>query len=65
MREHFSPSRGGQRSTDLRARQLEHYLIMEDAEVAEGAYEVEVAHGPRSGEVLAEVRAAGALVGEA
>ena len=48
--------------TELRA-SLDHYLIMEDAEVAEGAYEVETVHGPRAAEVLAAAREAGAQGG--
>src|ERR1700723_806850 len=39
---------------------LERHLIMEDAELGEGAFEVEIVHGPRSGEVLASASAAGA-----
>jgi folate-binding protein YgfZ len=42
---------------------LEHHLIMEDVEVEEGAFEVEFVHGPRSGDVLAAARAAGAVGG--
>jgi tRNA-modifying protein YgfZ len=42
---------------------LEHHLIMEDVEISEGAFEVELSHGPRSGEILAAVRAAGAFGG--
>jgi folate-binding protein YgfZ len=44
---------------DLRA-SLDHYLIMEDAEVAEGAFDVEIVHGPRSADVLAAMQKAGA-----
>lgn len=46
-------------AADVRA-MLEHHLIMEDAEVAEGAFDVEAVHGPRAADVLAGVRAAGA-----
>jgi tRNA-modifying protein YgfZ len=42
---------------------LEHHLIMEDAELSEAAFEVEMVHGPRSGDVLASVRAAGGAGG--
>ncbi len=42
---------------------LEHHLIMEDAAVDEGAFEVEHIHGPRSADVLAAVRGAGAFGG--
>jgi folate-binding protein YgfZ len=38
---------------------LEKHVIMEDVEIAEGAYEVERVHGPRSADVLAAVQAAG------
>jgi folate-binding protein YgfZ len=48
---------------DLRTT-LEHHLIMEDAEIDEGAFEVELVHGPRAQEVLAAVRAVGASGGE-
>ncbi len=45
---------------DLRA-SLEHYLIMEDAELSEGeGFEVALIHGPRSGDVSAKMIAAGA-----
>jgi folate-binding protein YgfZ len=39
---------------------LDHYLVMEDVAFAEGAFDVELAHGPRAGEVLAAMRDAGA-----
>ena len=39
---------------------LERHVIMEDVEIADGAYEVEAVHGPRAGEVLAAARVAGA-----
>jgi folate-binding protein YgfZ len=44
---------------------LEHYLVMEDAEMAPGvdAYEAWALHGPRSAEVLEAARAAGAAGG--
>ena len=42
---------------------LEHHLIMEDAQIEEGAFEVELVHGPRAGEVVAGACAAGALGG--
>jgi folate-binding protein YgfZ len=44
---------------------LDHYLVMEDAEVAahNGAFEPWMLHGPRSGDVLAAARAAGAVGG--
>jgi folate-binding protein YgfZ len=44
---------------------LDHYLVMEDAEVAAdtGAFEPWMLHGPRSGDVLAAARAAGAVGG--
>jgi len=44
---------------DLRA-SLEHYLIMEDAELVEGDFEVALVHGPRSGDVREKMVAAGA-----
>ena len=47
---------------ELRA-SLERHIIMEDAEIAEGAFEVEMVHGPRAGDVLARTRAAGGLGG--
>jgi folate-binding protein YgfZ len=47
---------------ELRA-SLERYIIMEDVELAEGAYEVEFVHGPGAAEVLAATRAAGAIGG--
>jgi folate-binding protein YgfZ len=47
---------------ELRAT-LDKYLVMEDAELGEGAYAVEMVHGPRAGEVLAAMRAAGARGG--
>jgi folate-binding protein YgfZ len=45
---------------------LDHYLVMEDAEVAAdtGAFEPWMLHGPRSGDVLAVARAAGAVGGD-
>ena len=43
---------------DLRAA-LDHYLIMEDAEVTAGDFEVTMVHGPRAGEVSAAMIAAG------
>jgi hypothetical protein len=39
---------------------LDRHLIMEDAEVADGAYDVEIVHGPKAPVVLEAVRAAGA-----
>ncbi len=44
---------------------LDHYLIMEDAEIAAGsdAFAVWLAHGPRSAELLAAARTAGAIGG--
>jgi folate-binding protein YgfZ len=44
---------------------LDHYLVMEDAEVAadSDAFEPWMLHGPRSGDVLAAARAAGAVGG--
>jgi folate-binding protein YgfZ len=52
------------RAESLRAH-LEHYLVMEDAEIARGddAFAVLDLHGPRSGDVLAAARLAGALGG--
>jgi folate-binding protein YgfZ len=47
---------------ELRA-SLDAHLIMEDAEVAVGAFEVEMVHGPRSTEVLEAARGAGASGG--
>jgi folate-binding protein YgfZ len=45
---------------------LEHYLVMEDAEIGPGvdAFEVWAVHGPRSGEALAVARGAGGLGGD-
>jgi folate-binding protein YgfZ len=45
---------------------LDHYLVMEDAEVAAdtGAFEPWMLHGPRSRDVLAAARAAGAVGGD-
>jgi folate-binding protein YgfZ len=44
---------------------LDHYLVMEDAEIAPGAgaFDVWALHGPRADEVLDAARAAGALAG--
>lgn len=42
---------------------LDHYLIMEDAEITVGDVAVWRAHGPRAGELLASARAAGAVGG--
>jgi folate-binding protein YgfZ len=42
---------------------LDHYLIMEDAELTVGAFRAWSVHGPRAGEVLAAARAAGATGG--
>jgi folate-binding protein YgfZ len=42
---------------------LDKHLVMEDAEVGEAAFEVELVHGPRSGAVLTAARAAGAKGG--
>jgi folate-binding protein YgfZ len=39
---------------------LEHYLIMEDAELADGDFAVALVHGPRAGEVLGAMVSAGA-----
>src|SRR5579859_3745126 len=43
---------------------LDHYLVMEDAEVArEDGLVVWLAHGPRAGEVIAAARASGGAAG--
>jgi folate-binding protein YgfZ len=53
----------GARADELRAH-LDHYLVMEDAEVAAGAgFEAWAVHGPLAGEVLAAGVRAGALGG--
>jgi folate-binding protein YgfZ len=44
---------------ELRA-SLDHYLIMEDAEATEGAFDVALLHGPRATEVLSAMQDAGA-----
>jgi folate-binding protein YgfZ len=44
---------------DLRA-SLEHYLIMEDAELVDGDFDVALVHGPRASDVSAKMVAAGA-----
>jgi tRNA-modifying protein YgfZ len=45
---------------------LEHYLVMEDAEIGSSvdAFEVWAVHGPRSGEALTAARGAGGLGGD-
>jgi folate-binding protein YgfZ len=47
---------------ELRAT-LDKYLVMEDAEIGEAVFVVEMIHGPRAGDVLAAMRAAGASGG--
>jgi folate-binding protein YgfZ len=42
---------------------LDHYLVMEDAEMSTGAFEAWSLHGPRSIEALAAARGAGAIGG--
>jgi folate-binding protein YgfZ len=42
---------------------LDHYLVMEDAELAVGNFDVWFVHGPRSSDVLAAIRAAGGVGG--
>ena len=46
-------------ASEVRA-SLERHVIMEDVEIADGAFEVEAVHGPRAAEVLAAARVAGA-----
>ncbi len=43
---------------------LDHYIVMEDVELAEGAFRVWSVHGPRAREALASARKAGAIGGE-
>jgi folate-binding protein YgfZ len=50
-------------SETLRAH-LDHYVVMEDVEIADGAFRVWTVHGPRAGVTLAAARGAGALGGE-
>lgn len=55
-----APREGGHA---LRAH-LDHYVVMEDVEIADAPFRAWAIHGPRAGELLTAAREAGAIAGE-